>query len=246
MHRPWPPNMRRARDRAERRQQFQAVVDECLSCGHRRVGMAAMALQCRHCRRTMRASDAPWRFLQDVIRAHARQAQRCAASCRPSAWPCPTATSARCTCRKCCACGWSAAASSTIGAYWPIKGEFDALPALFRWSEAEAEPAHRPAGDRPRDQAAALSRLVPRLPDGGRRLRHPQAEGHRGLRAATAAGALRRLRPERPAPGLRRRLLRPHAGGACSRGPLPSAWATRTASCPGSKASRTTCRSTPC
>jgi len=22
-----------------------------------------------------------------------------------------------------------------IGAYWPIKGEFDALPALFRWSE---------------------------------------------------------------------------------------------------------------
>ncbi len=25
---------------------------------------------------------------------------------------------------------------TTIGAYWPIKGEFDALPALFRWSEA--------------------------------------------------------------------------------------------------------------
>ena len=23
-----------------------------------------------------------------------------------------------------------------IGAYWPIKGEFDALPALFRWTEA--------------------------------------------------------------------------------------------------------------
>ncbi|MCU0919570.1 MAG: 5-formyltetrahydrofolate cyclo-ligase, partial [Burkholderiaceae bacterium] len=22
----------------------------------------------------------------------------------------------------------------SIGAYWPIKGEFDALPALFRWS----------------------------------------------------------------------------------------------------------------
>ena len=28
---------------------------------------------------------------------------------------------------------------NTIGAYWPIKGEFDALPALFRWSEAERE-----------------------------------------------------------------------------------------------------------
>ncbi|OYU97968.1 MAG: 5-formyltetrahydrofolate cyclo-ligase [Burkholderiales bacterium PBB5] len=27
---------------------------------------------------------------------------------------------------------------SSVGAYWPIKGEFDALPALFRWSEAEA------------------------------------------------------------------------------------------------------------
>ncbi|NRF66723.1 5-formyltetrahydrofolate cyclo-ligase [Aquincola sp. S2] len=29
----------------------------------------------------------------------------------------------------------------TIGAYWPIKGEFDALPALFRWTEAD--PARR-------------------------------------------------------------------------------------------------------
>jgi 5,10-methenyltetrahydrofolate synthetase len=27
----------------------------------------------------------------------------------------------------------------TIGAYWPIKGEFDALPALFRWSEGGPE-----------------------------------------------------------------------------------------------------------
>jgi 5,10-methenyltetrahydrofolate synthetase len=28
-------------------------------------------------------------------------------------------------------------AETSIGAYWPIKGEFDALPALYRWSEAE-------------------------------------------------------------------------------------------------------------
>jgi 5,10-methenyltetrahydrofolate synthetase len=28
---------------------------------------------------------------------------------------------------------------STIGAYWPIKGEFDALPALYRWSEADGQ-----------------------------------------------------------------------------------------------------------
>ena len=27
----------------------------------------------------------------------------------------------------------------TIGAYWPIKGEFDALPALFRWTEGQAD-----------------------------------------------------------------------------------------------------------
>jgi 5-formyltetrahydrofolate cyclo-ligase len=26
-----------------------------------------------------------------------------------------------------------------IGAYWPIKGEFDALPALYRWTEAEPQ-----------------------------------------------------------------------------------------------------------
>lgn len=26
----------------------------------------------------------------------------------------------------------------TIGAYWPIKGEFDPLPALYRWSEGDA------------------------------------------------------------------------------------------------------------
>ena len=27
---------------------------------------------------------------------------------------------------------------TAVGAYWPIKGEFDALPALFRWSEADS------------------------------------------------------------------------------------------------------------
>lgn len=35
---------------------------------------------------------------------------------------------------------WLVARTDTaIGAYWPIKGEFDALPALFRWSEADAQ-----------------------------------------------------------------------------------------------------------
>jgi 5-formyltetrahydrofolate cyclo-ligase len=35
---------------------------------------------------------------------------------------------------------------STIGAYWPIKGEFDPLPALYRWSEAVVEPEERIIG----------------------------------------------------------------------------------------------------
>ncbi len=34
----------------------------------------------------------------------------------------------------------------TIGAYWPIKGEFDPLPALFRWSEADVEHRSRKIG----------------------------------------------------------------------------------------------------
>ena len=29
-------------------------------------------------------------------------------------------------------------AECLIGAYWPIKGEFDTLPALFRWTEADS------------------------------------------------------------------------------------------------------------
>jgi 5-formyltetrahydrofolate cyclo-ligase len=28
---------------------------------------------------------------------------------------------------------------TTIGAYWPIKGEFDPLPALYRWAEADEQ-----------------------------------------------------------------------------------------------------------
>jgi 5-formyltetrahydrofolate cyclo-ligase len=30
-------------------------------------------------------------------------------------------------------------ADKAVGAYWPIKGEFDALPALYRWAEADEE-----------------------------------------------------------------------------------------------------------
>jgi len=35
---------------------------------------------------------------------------------------------------------------STIGAYWPIKGEFDPLPALYRWAEGAPEGVTRRIG----------------------------------------------------------------------------------------------------
>ena len=35
---------------------------------------------------------------------------------------------------------------SSVGAYWPIKGEFDPLPALFRWSEGGPEGSPRRIG----------------------------------------------------------------------------------------------------
>jgi len=38
---------------------------------------------------------------------------------------------------------------TSIGAYWPIKGEFDALPALYRWQEAVEGPSLFAQSDRP-------------------------------------------------------------------------------------------------
>jgi 5,10-methenyltetrahydrofolate synthetase len=35
---------------------------------------------------------------------------------------------------------------SSVGAYWPIKGEFDPLPALYRWSEGGPEGSPRRIG----------------------------------------------------------------------------------------------------
>jgi 5,10-methenyltetrahydrofolate synthetase len=43
--------------------------------------------------------------------------------------------------------GWLAGRrENAIGAYWPIKGEFDPLPALYRWSEGHPEGAPRRIG----------------------------------------------------------------------------------------------------
>ena len=35
---------------------------------------------------------------------------------------------------------------ASIGAYWPIKGEFDPLPALYRWSEGGSDGRMRRIG----------------------------------------------------------------------------------------------------
>ena len=48
---------------------------------------------------------------------------------------------------------------STIGAYWPIKAEFDPLPALFRWSEGGPEGSPRRIGLPVADRATGSLRF---------------------------------------------------------------------------------------
>ena len=46
-----------------------------------------------------------------------------------------------------------------IGAYWPIKGEFDPLPALFRWQEAGMEADARHASQRRRISLHVINKI---------------------------------------------------------------------------------------
>lgn len=48
---------------------------------------------------------------------------------------------------------------STIGAYWPIKGEFDALPALYRWTEGAPDGVVRRIGLPVADRATGSLRF---------------------------------------------------------------------------------------
>ena len=48
---------------------------------------------------------------------------------------------------------------SSIGAYWPIKGEFDPLPALYRWSEGAPEGVIRRIGLPVADRASGSLRF---------------------------------------------------------------------------------------
>jgi 5-formyltetrahydrofolate cyclo-ligase len=47
----------------------------------------------------------------------------------------------------------------SIGAYWPIKGEFDPLPALYRWSEGAPDNIERRIGLPVADRATASLRF---------------------------------------------------------------------------------------
>ncbi len=47
----------------------------------------------------------------------------------------------------------------SIGAYWPIKGEFDPLPALYRWSEGGVDGAPRRIGLPVADRATGSLRF---------------------------------------------------------------------------------------
>jgi len=48
---------------------------------------------------------------------------------------------------------------NTIGAYWPIKGEFDPLPALYRWTEGAPDAATRRIGLPVADRATGQLRF---------------------------------------------------------------------------------------
>jgi 5,10-methenyltetrahydrofolate synthetase len=87
-----------------------------------------------------------------------RRVRRCAASWWRRGSPCPTGSSAQSGCRACCAHGWPADASIR-GAYWPIKGEFDPLPALYRWSEGSIDGEPRRIGLPVADRAGASLRF---------------------------------------------------------------------------------------
>ena len=55
---------------------------------------------------------------------------------------------------------WLAGRSeSSVGAYWPIKGEFDPLPALYRWTEGGVDGAPRRLGLPVKDRATGSLRF---------------------------------------------------------------------------------------
>jgi 5-formyltetrahydrofolate cyclo-ligase len=140
---------------------------------------------------------------------------------------------------------------TVIGAYWPIKGEFDPLPALHRWKEDGElldEPQPRRIGLPVVDKVHKTLTFHAWYPG------CPMEEDAYGIPkpkdtevivptllfvpcVGYGAGRL-------PA-GLRRRLLRPHAGHAAARPFTVGLGFTNRVSWTTSSPSRTTCRWTP-
>ena len=128
----------------------------------------------------------------------------------------PTAISARCSCRSVLRVWLVGRGETAIGAYWPIKGEFDALPALYRWTEADdGSRPHRAAGGRPaRPGSCAFTSGTRAARWRKTRSAFPSPRTPRRSSRRCCCVPCVGLRARRLAPGLRRRLLRPHARDA--------------------------------
>ena len=72
---------------------------------------------------------------------------------------CLTGSSARSSCRTMLRAWLVGRRERSIGAYWPIKGEFDPLPALYRWTEGSARRRRR-AGSACRSPTARPARCA--------------------------------------------------------------------------------------
>jgi 5-formyltetrahydrofolate cyclo-ligase len=102
---------------------------------------------------------------------------------------------------------------TVIGAYWPIKGEFDPLPALHRWKE-DGELLDQPQRRRiglpvvnKEHKTMTFHVWYPGCPMEEDAYGIPKPKGHRGDRAHPAVRALRGLWAGRVPPGLWGRLL---------------------------------------
>jgi 5,10-methenyltetrahydrofolate synthetase len=123
---------------------------------------------------------------------------------------------------------------TVIGAYWPIKGEFDPLPALHRWKEDGElldEPLRRRIGlpvVNKQHKTLTFHAWHPGCPMEEDAYGIPKPKDTEVIVPTLLFVPCVGLCGGRLPPGLRRRLLRPHAGHAATpavhRGPGVHAW----------------------
>ena len=136
-----------------------------------------------------------------------------------------------------------------IGAYWPIKGEFDPLPALHRWKEDGElldEPQLRRIGLPVVDKVSKTLKFhawFPGCPMEEDAFGIPKPKDTEVIVPTLLFVPCVGYGIGRLPPGLRRRFLRPHAAPRSSRSPIRSDWDSPRDSCTTSSRSRTTCRS---